>query len=98
MDSRSVIPPPRPGGAVRTVQRRAAQPAPLLNERRGTTVFTMLRSRRSRCRDPCSRSSDLGVHDGPIFAFTMGRSHGTIVEERRCATDALKAYLGRRAK
>src|SRR5207247_10838374 len=37
-------------------------------------MSTLLRSRRSLCRDPCSRSSDLGVHDGPIFAFTMGRN------------------------
>ena len=31
----------------RTAQRRAAQPAPSVPERRATTVFTMLRSRRS---------------------------------------------------
>jgi len=55
------------------------------------------RSRRSPSRSACSRCADLGVHDGPIRAFTIarnpqavGESLGRRAEQRRAARDASK--------
>jgi len=47
------------------------------------SAFTMLRSRRSRCRSRCSRCRDLGVHDAAISAFTMPISVFTMLRSRR---------------
>src|SRR5438309_8254053 len=74
MDSRSVITPPRPGGALWTAQRRAAQPVRSVLKGLATMAFTMTDLRVHDHRDPRSRCADPGVHDRPIRAFTMRRN------------------------